>query len=127
MGIKAAQARNRVSFYSAEQLTTLLASYDLNGSLEKFIESLSRLDLLIIDELGYLELSKKTASLFFRLIAKRYEKGSVIVTSNKPFEEWGIIFQDDVVASAILDRLLHHSYPFFIQGKSFRMKNLLEK
>ena len=78
MGIKAAQARNRVSFYSAEQLTTLLASYDLNGSLEKFIESLSRLDLLIIDELGYLELSKKTASLFFRLIAKRYEKGSVI-------------------------------------------------
>lgn len=127
LGIKAAQARRRVTFYTAEQLTSLLAANDITGSLNKLIDSLSRLDLLIIDELGYLELSKKTASLFFRLIAKRYEKGSIILTSNKPFEEWGHIFQDDVVASAILDRLLHHSYPFFIQGKSFRMRNLLDK
>jgi DNA replication protein DnaC len=70
-------------------------------------------------------LTKKTATLFFQLIAKRYEKGSIIVTSNKPFEQWGQIFQDDIVASAILDRLLHHCYPFFIQGKSYRMKELL--
>lgn len=126
IGIKAAQARKRVSFYTAELITSLLAANDISGHLNKFIDSLSRLDLLIIDELGYLELSKKTASLFFRLIAKRYEKGSVIITSNKAFEQWGSIFQDDVVASAILDRLLHHCYPFFIQGKSFRMKNLLD-
>jgi len=62
--------------------------------------------------------------LFFRLITKRYEKGSVIVTSNRPFEEWGDIFGDDVVAAAIIDRLLHHSYPFLIQGKSYRMKEI---
>ena len=63
-------------------------------------------------------------SLFFQLISKRYEKSSTIITSNKPFEEWGEIFGDDVIASAILDRLLHHSYPFLIQGKSYRMRNL---
>ena len=76
---------------------------------------LSRLDLIIIDELGYLEITAQAASLFFRVISRRYEKGSIIITSNKPFEERGQIFKDDVVASAILDRLLHHSYPFFIQ------------
>jgi len=126
IGLKAAQARKRVAFFSAERLTSLLAANELSGLLNNFIETLSRIDLLIIDELGYLELSKKTASLFFRLITKCYEKNSVVVTSNKPFEEWGAIFQDDVVAAAILDRLLHHCYPFFIQGKSFRMKNLLQ-
>lgn len=126
IGLKAAQQRKRVAFYSAEQLTALLAANEAGGMLNTFIESTSRIDLVIIDELGYLELSKKTAALFFRLIAKCYEKNSVIVTSNKPFEEWGAIFQDDVVAAAILDRLLHHSYPFFIQGKSFRMKNLMQ-
>jgi len=86
---------------------------------------LSRLDLIIIDELGYLEITAQAASLFFRVISRRYEKGSIIITSNKPFEDWGQIFKDDVVASAILDRLLHHSYPFFIQGKSYRMKQLM--
>jgi len=123
LGIKAAMKRRRVYFYTAENLTSLLIAAEVNGTLNKLLESISRSDLLIIDELGYLELNKRTATLFFRLISKRYESGSIIVTSNKPFEEWGQIFQDDVVASAILDRLLHHSYPFFIQGKSFRMKN----
>ena len=70
-------------------------------------------------------MQKDSASLFFQLISKRYEKSSIIITSNKPFEQWGEIFGDDVVASAILDRLLHHSYPFLIQGKSYRMKNLM--
>lgn len=82
------------------------------------------MDLLIIDELGYLSLTKQTAKLFFQLISKRYEKGSVIITSNKSFEQWGEIFNDEVVAAAILDRLLHHAYPFFITGKSFRLKNM---
>lgn len=123
LGIKAAQLRKRVLFYTAEQITNQLAASEVTGDLMKLLDSLSRLDLLIIDELGYLELTQKTSRLFFQLVAKRYEKGSMIITSNKPFEEWGSIFKDDVVASAILDRLLHHCYPFFIQGKSFRMKN----
>jgi DNA replication protein DnaC len=105
-------------------LTSLLASSDVAGNLTRTLESLANVDLLIIYELGYLTFSKQTAKLFFQLISKRYEKGSIIITSNKPFEEWGEIFQDDVVAGAILDRLLHHSYPFLINGKSFRLKDI---
>ena len=110
-------------FYSASTLANDLALAEVSGLLNKKILSLARADLLIIDELGYLELSKKVATLFFQLFSKRYENCSTIITSNKPFEEWGAIFNDDVVASAILDRLLHHSYSFFIQGKSFRLKH----
>jgi len=122
LGIKAIEQRKRVLFYSAEKLTEELAAAEVSGTLNKKLESLARLDLLILDELGYLSLSNQTAKLFFQLISKRYERGSIIVTSNKPFEEWGEIFNDEVVASAILDRMLHHSYPFFINGKSFRLK-----
>jgi DNA replication protein DnaC len=124
IGVKAVQQRKRVMFYTAEQLTVMLAGAEVSGNLTKALESLSRVDLLIIDELGYLSLTKQTAKLFFQLISKRYETGSVIITTNKPFEEWGEIFNDDIVASAILDRLLHHSYPFLINGKSFRLKNI---
>ncbi len=124
LGVKAVQARKRVLFFTAEKLTELLASSEVSNQLNKTLDMLTRVDLLIIDELGYLSLSKQTARLFFQLISKRYEKGSIIITSNKPFEQWGEIFIDDVVASAILDRLLHHSYPFLISGKSFRLKNL---
>jgi DNA replication protein DnaC len=96
LGLKAASVRKRALFCTAEDLT---------------------------NELIAAEMSKRLA-LFFRVITKRYEKGSVIVTSNRPFEEWGNIFGDDVVAAAILDRLLYHSYPFLIQGKSYRMKEI---
>jgi DNA replication protein DnaC len=124
LGIKACQQQKRVLFYTAELLSQQLAAAEISGSLQKTLDSLVRIDLLIIDELGYLELSKKTATLLFQLVSKRYEKGSILITSNKPFEEWGDIFKDDVVAAAIIDRLLHHCYPFFIQGKSYRVKNM---
>ncbi len=124
LGIKAAHARKRVLFFTAEQLTTQLAAAEVSGRLTTLLDQLGRADLLIIDELGYLSLTKQTAKLFFQLVSKRYEKGSIVITSNKPFEQWGEIFADDVVAAAILDRLLHHSYPFLINGKSFRMKNI---
>lgn len=127
LAVKACQSRKRVLFYTAEQLALDLAAADVSRSLVKFLENLTRLDLLVVDEVGYVELSKKTASLFFQLISKRYEKGSIIITSNKAPEQWGEIFQDDIIASAILDRLLHHSYPFFIQGESYRMKALLDQ
>lgn len=126
LGIKAVQARKRVSFYTAEALALLLASAEVSGNLNKTLNSLSRVDLIIIDELGYLALTKQTAKLFFQLISKRYETGSIIITTNKPFEEWGEVFNDEVVAAAVLDRLLHHSYPFLINGKSFRLKNIIK-
>ena len=112
IGIKAIHERKRVMFFTAEDLTLQLASAEVSGNLNRTLDSLSRVDLIIIDELGYLSLTKQTAKLFFQLISKRYESGSIIITTNKPFEEGGEIFNDDIVASAILDRLLHHSYPF---------------
>lgn len=127
IGIKAAQARKRVIMYAAEDLVNELTAHEVSGRLPLFLDTMSRIDLLIIDELGYLALSKQSAALFFKLISKRYEKTSTIITSNKPFEEWGEIFADDVVAAAILDRLLHHCYPFFIQGKSYRLKEMMGK
>jgi DNA replication protein DnaC len=126
LAIKACLERKRVSFYAADNLAQLLAAHEVAGTLKHILDTLTRVDLLVIDELGYIDLSKKTASLFFQLIARRYEKSSIIITSNKPFEEWGQIFADDVVASAIIDRLLHHCYPFFINGKSYRLKKLFE-
>ena len=78
--------------------------------------------LLILDELGYLPLSHPEASLFFRLIVRRYERGSLIVTSNKSFLDWGEVFNDKVLATAILDRLLHHATTLNIKGESYRLK-----
>ena len=124
MGMKAAQTQKRVLFYTAENLIEELIAAEVSGKLTAFLDIMGRIDLLIIDELGYLKMTRQAAELFFKLIAKRYEKGAVIVTTNKAFEQWGEIFTDEVVAAAILDRLLHHSFPFFIQGKSYRMKNI---
>jgi DNA replication protein DnaC len=127
LGLEATKQRRRVLFITAEELTTQLIAAKQSNTLVDYLDKISRIDLLIIDEIGYLDIQKDSASLFFQLISKRYEKSSIIITSNKPFQEWGDIFGDDVVASAILDRLLHHSYPFLIQGKSYRMKNLIAK
>ena len=126
MAVKACEMRKKVAFFTTDDLMKHLAEAEITGRLNKAFVSLSRLDLLVIDELGYLELNRKTATLFFQLVAARYEKKSTIITTNKSFDQWGSIFQDEVVASAILDRLLHHCYPFFIQGKSFRMKDILK-
>jgi DNA replication protein DnaC len=126
LGVKAIQAQKRVLFFTADQLTQHLAMAELSNRLNVVLDQLTRIDLLIIDELGYLSLSKQTAKLFFQLVAKRYESGSIIVTTNKPFDQWGEIFNDDIVAGAILDRLLHHSYPFLINGKSYRMKQIFK-
>ena len=81
-----------------------------------------RYKLLIIDELGYLPMDRTDANLFFQLIAARYEHGAVIVTSNRSYGEWGEIFGDNVIASAILDRLLHHSVTVNIKGESYRLR-----
>jgi DNA replication protein DnaC len=127
LGLEATKQRRRVKFITAEELTNELIAARQSNTLVSYLEVISRIELLIIDEIGYLDIAKESASLFFRLISKRYEKSSTIITTNKPFEEWADIFGDEVVASAILDRLLHHSYPFLINGPSYRMKDLKQK
>ena len=83
--------------------------------------------LLIIDEVGFLPLDVESSNLFFQLIAKRYEKSSTIITTNKPLSKWGEIFGDAVLANAILDRLLHHANVINIVGRSYRTKNLISE
>jgi DNA replication protein DnaC len=86
------------------------------------LQQLASPRLLILDELGYLPLSREEASLFFRMLVRRYERGSLIVTSNKSFADWGEIFNDQVLATAILDRLLHHATTLNIKGESYRLR-----
>ena len=123
LGIKACQEQKRVKFYHAQELINALCQAKVTGLLGKELWKLGKLDLLIIDELGYMKLSRENTSVLFQLICRRYEKGSTILTSNCPFEDWGRIFEDHVMATAILDRLLHHSHVIYITGKSYRMKD----
>ena len=122
LGVKACQKRKRVLFYTAQELLEDLTKAKLMGKLGKELSRLGRLDLLIIDELGYMDINRESAALLFQVISRRYEHGSIIITTNKPFEEWGTLFKDTALATTILDRLLHHSYVFYITGKSYRLK-----
>ncbi len=122
LGVKAAEAGHRVLFLTLEALMTRLKRAAQENRLERQLQQLVYPKLLIIDEIGYLPLNRQEASLFFRLVARRYEKASMVLTSNKGFVDWGEIFADQVVATAILDRLLHHATTLNIKGESFRLK-----
>ena len=122
LGVKAAEAGHRVLFLSLEMMMSKLKKAQLENRLEKQLQQLTYPKVLIIDEVGYLPLNRNEASLFFRLITRRYEKASTILTSNKGFVDWGEVFNDQVIATAILDRLLHHSTTLNIKGESYRLK-----
>jgi len=122
LGLKACTARKRVYFTSALSLMDELISAAAVRELTGRLADLSRLDILIIDELGYLGLDRPRANLFFQLINRCYERTSVIITANKGFNQWGEIFGDEVIASAVLDRLLHHGHIIAIQGASYRIR-----
>ena len=127
LGIKACQAKHRALFMTAQKLIEDLMISLKDGSLTLKLLAYSRLNLLIIDELGYMPVSREQANLLFQLISMRYERGSIILTSNYNFDDWGQIFQDSVAAAAIVDRLVHHARIFYINGASFRLKNKLKK
>jgi len=122
LGVKAAEAGHRVLFLTLEELMTRLKRAAQENRLERQLQQLVYPRLLIIDEIGYLPLNRQEASLFFRLVARRYERASMVLTSNKGFVDWGEVFADQVVATAILDRLLHHATTLNIKGESFRLK-----
>ena len=122
LGIKAVEAGYSALFLSLEALMTRLQKAQRENCLDRSLQQLTYPKVLIIDEIGYLPLSHQDASLFFRLVVRRYEKASLIVTSNKSFLDWGEIFNDHVLATAILDRLLHHSTTLNIKGESYRLK-----
>jgi DNA replication protein DnaC len=122
IGRQAILAGYSVLFVPAPTLVAQLAKAHGEGRLEDRLLHFSKPKLLIIDELGYLPFEPNAAHLFFQLVSRRYERGSILVTSNRAVSEWGTVFSDAVVATAILDRLLHHSHVVTIRGDSYRLR-----
>ncbi len=119
---RACQAGRRVLFTTAVHLVNHLQVSLCDGGLIRRLRAYTRPELLVIDELGYLPIDKQGADLLFQVVSARYERGSIILTSNRAFKEWGQVFNDNTIAAAVIDRLGHHSEVVLIEGKSYRMK-----
>lgn len=123
IAIRACQAGHRVLFATASEWVDRLATAHHAGTLQEELRKLLRYPLLVIDEVGYIPFEPEAANLFFQLVSSRYERASLIVTSNKPFGRWGEVFGDDVVAAAMIDRLVHHAEVINLRGDSYRLKD----
>ena len=122
LGREAIRHGHSVLFTGATALVTSLVRGHAEGRLEQRLSQLSKPKLLIVDEFGYLPFEAAAAHLLFQLISRRYERGSILITSNRAVGEWGTVLGDQVVATAILDRLLHHSHVLTIRGDSYRLR-----
>jgi DNA replication protein DnaC len=122
LGVAAVKAGKSVYRCTLAELVEMLGRAEREGRLLEKIRFLSRNSLLIVDEIGYLPITPGGANLFFQLVNARYEKGAMILTSNRGFAEWGEVFGDPVVATALLDRLLHHAVVIQIEGASYRLR-----
>ncbi|WP_163761723.1 IS21-like element helper ATPase IstB [Mycobacterium paragordonae] len=118
-----AKPDHRVMFATASQWVDRLAAAHHSGTLQAELVRLARYPLLVVDEVGYIPFEPEAANLFFQLVSSRYERASLIVTSNKPFGRWGEVFGDDVVAAAMIDRLVHHAEVIALKGDSYRIKD----
>ena len=123
LAVRACQAGHRVQFATAAEWVDRLAAAHTAGRLQDELRRLGRYPLLVIDEVGYIPFEPEAANLFFQLVSSRYERASLIVTSNKPFGRWGEVFGDDVVAAAMIDRLVHHAEVIALKGDSYRIKD----
>jgi DNA replication protein DnaC len=123
LGIRACLAGQRVIFKTATEWVALLADAQRQGHLDDELKRLERIPLLVCDEVGYIPFDPQAANLMFMLVARRYERASLIVTSNKPFSAWGEIFGDDAVAIAMVDRLVHHAELLSLKGDSYRLRD----
>jgi DNA replication protein DnaC len=123
LGIRSCQAGHRVAFATAAQWVDRLGEAHAQGRLDDEFVRLGRTPLLIIDGVGYIPFDAEAANPFFQLVSSRYERASVIVTSNKPFERWGRVFGDATVAAAMIDRLVHHAEVVSLKGDSYRLKD----
>src|SRR4029453_5952033 len=123
LGIRACLAGHRVAFRTATEWVALLADAQRNGRLDDELDRLQRIPLLIVDEVGYIPFDPHAANLMFMLVSRRYERASMIVTSNKPFSAWGEIFGDEVTATAMIDRLVPHPEILSLKGDSYRLRD----
>ena len=122
LGVQAVKAGRSVYFTPLSELVSAPAKAEREGTLREKIRFFCRFALLIVDEIGYLPVIPGGGNLFFQLVNARYEKGAMILTSNRGFAEWGAVFSDPVVATALLDRLLHHAIVIQIEGSSYRLR-----
>jgi DNA replication protein DnaC len=122
LGLKACQHGYRVAFATAQQWVSRLEEAQERNTLDQELKRLERYQLLIVDEVGYLPLERQAANLLFALVSRRYERGSIIITSNRAFEAWGEILGDAMVAAALIDRLVHHATMVPLKGKSYRLR-----
>jgi hypothetical protein len=122
LGIKACQHGYRVAFATAQQWVSRLEEAQERNTLDQEFKRLERDQLLIVDEVGYLPLERQAANLLFALVSRRYERGSIVITSNRGFEAWGEILGDAIVAAAFIDRLVHHATMVTLKGKSYRLR-----
>jgi DNA replication protein DnaC len=122
LGVEAVRAGRSVYFSPLADIIDSLAKADREGRLRERIRYLCRAQLLIIDEIGYLSVGAGAGNLFFQLVNARYERGAMILTSNRGFAEWGQVFGDAIIATALLDRLLHHAVVVQIEGSSYRLR-----
>jgi DNA replication protein DnaC len=122
LGLKACERGHRVAFATAQEWVSRFESAQDRNQLEAELRRLERYHLLIVDEVGYLPLERQAANLLFALVSRRYERGSIIVTSNRGFEQWGEILGDAMVAAALIDRLVHHATLITLKGKSYRLR-----
>ncbi|MCA1698509.1 MAG: IS21-like element helper ATPase IstB [Actinobacteria bacterium] len=123
ISIRACLAGQRVRFATATQWVARLQQAKRSGRLEDELRALARLPLIVVDEVGYIPFDPEAANLMFSLVSSRYERAAMIVTSNKPFSRWGEIFGDEVVAAAMIDRLVHHAEILNLKGDSYRLKD----
>jgi DNA replication protein DnaC len=122
LGLEAIKQRYTVYFITAHDLVQTLLTAHMTNTIKQKMKMFIKPDLLIIDEIGYRKMDETAAHFFFQIVSERYERGSILLTSNKTFGAWGDIFGDTVLATAILDRLLHHSSTVNIKGESYRIK-----
>ena len=122
LGVKGCESGYKVLFTTLNDMVSVLMASMADNSFPSKLRQYVQPSLLIVDEVGYLPVSKEGANFLFQVVAKRYETGSIILTSNKSFADWGEVLGDSVIASAVLDRLLHHSTVFNIRGDSYRLR-----
>ena len=126
LGVEAIRLGYRTMFITAQALIGNLTKAHSENRLEEKLKGYTQPRLLIIDEIGYIPIDRLGANLFFQLVSRRYEKGAMILTSNQAFSNWGEVFGDQIIATAILDRVLHHSVTVNIKGESYRLKEKLK-
>ena len=126
LGLAACRQGRRVRFFTAAALVNRLEEAQKQYQLERFLSQLDKAELLICDELGYLSFSRAGAELLFQVFADRYERGSLLLTSNLPFSEWGQVFQGERMTAALLDRLTHRCHIFEMNGESYRFRESMK-